>query len=905
MSDLLQSNRKLADAYRDAIANKLSRTIDPSALLGSPDSDPQKFYLEFKNQVAQIVHEETETLKKEILQSDDCHLLLLKRTALVDEVVKTAFQTAVWYYNHRHQTQFKPQEIPIAIVARGGYGREEMFLRSDVDIHIVINVTKEQTETESIPEISKYFEYLFIFQNIFPTASHSCLFELSGLDEEYHPEKMHDFFALLEHRFVAGSAHIYTEFKSSLKTATLLHQKEILKYCLQHRTYYDVQNTVFQQEPNVKEELRRLYWALALVRIRQNLEATNQFELLEVLFNNKTLNKKTYNKMKFAFNFLVKVRLLLHAHQPEAHRDVMSYEVREKIAESMGYELIAFYNEYFYRAGLPLKRYSRNLFQESIAFDTKMHEELSKYFALSKENQIIFNGGTEAAGSAPLYLMLEVFAWVSEKNYRISYPVMRFLEDRLAQAGPLGFNAKEAQAVQGFFKRVMEGQYYSKAIRLLHEFGLLGNYFIPDFKNLCGLLQDIYVHKFPTDMHILSALDALNLLDTDPNADAFLVELYRSLKDKTAIRLAVLLHDIGKGAEDKSVNEEMMGARMIPGILARLGYADKKKRVDDLAFLVEKHLTMYDLMLLDPEADDTYEMVWDLVEHDRERLKMLVLLTYADRAGTKMKMSPTQIEQLKIFYQYTLHHKKHEEVPQSVKLEFLQMVRLPKDLQSQLETYYAFSRSKEKLAVEFLFKPDQPSELVVCARDQKGLLFNVSTVLAFNQLNIVEANIQTFNDNAFDVFKVVSREDSRIDYSNFYFVQKQVKQDLKRILVEGDSFASIFKGRTLSNEREKHPYRDVKLKIKIIGRSVTLSTHDLIGTFMMETKVFAQLGMEIQRSVIHTQQGTASNIFYIRPEDVEKIHRNHAEFESMLKKALLPLIQSDPLFLEETVVPVP
>ncbi len=904
MSDLLQSNRTIADSYRNAIAKTLSRDIDPSALLTASGSDPQKFYLEFKNHISAIVQQETEALKSEILQSDDCHLLLLKRTALVDEIVKKAFQTAVWYYNHQHGTAYQASEVPIAIVARGGYGREEMFLRSDVDIHIVINITKQQPETEAIPDISKYFEYLFIFQDIFPTASHSCLFELSGLEENYHPDKMHDFFALLEHRFVAGCSLIYTEFKSELKTASLLHQKDILKYCLQHKTYYDVQNTVFQQEPNVKEELRRLYWALALVRIRQNLEATNQFELLEELYRNKTLNKTTYRKMNYAFHFLAKVRLILHAHQPGAHRDVMSYEVREKIAESMGFDLIAFYNEYFYKAGLPLKRYSRNLFLESIAFDTEMHKTLSEHFAINNENQIIFIGNSEAAAAAPLHLMLEVFAWVSEHDYLISYPVMRFLEDRLIQAGPLAFNEKETQAVRGYFKRIMEGRYFSKAIRLLHEFGLLSNYFVPDFKNICGLLQDIYVHKFPTDMHILSALDALNLLDTDKNADKFLVDLYRSLKDKTALRLAVLLHDIGKGAKDKSVNEEMMGARMIPGILAHLGYGDKKKRVDNLAFLVEKHLTMYDLMLLDPEADDTYEMVWDLVEHDRERLKMLVLITYADRAGTKMKMSPSQIEQLKMFYQYTLHHKKHEEVPKSVKLEFLQMVRLPKDLQSQLETYYSFSRSREKLAVEFLFKPDQASELVVCTRDQRGLLFHVSTVLAFNRLNIVEANIQTFKDNAFDVFKVVSHDNDRIDYSNFFFIQKQVKEDLKRILVDGDSFSSIFKGRTLSNEREKNPYRDVKLKIKIIGRSVTLSTHDLMGTFMMETKVFSQLGMEIQRSVIHTQQGTASNIFYIRPEDVEKIHQNLPQFEKMLKQALLPLIQSDPLFLEETVVPV-
>ena len=72
---------------------------------------------------------------------------------------------------------------------------------------------------------------------------------------------------------------------------------------------------------------------------------------------------------------------------------------------------------------------------------------------------------------------------------------------------------------------------------------------------------------------------------------------------------------------------------------------------------------MHDLLLLDPEEDDTYDMIWDLVNHDVERLKMLLLLTYSDRGGTKMKMSSSQIEQLKMFYQHTLHHKKRQDVP--------------------------------------------------------------------------------------------------------------------------------------------------------------------------------------------------------------------------------------------------
>jgi len=258
-----------------------------------------------------------------------------------------------------------------------------------------------------------------------------------------------------------------------------------------------------------------------------------------------------------------------------------------------------------------------------------------------------------------------------------------------------------------------------------------------------------------------------------------------------------------------------------------------------------------------------------------------------------MKMSSLQIDQLKLFYHHTLHHKRHENVPQAVKLEFLQMVRLPKGLLSQLETYNHFIASDRPYAADFVFHPDHPSDLIVCARDQKELLYNISTVLAFNQLNIVEANIQTMKDNAFDVFKVVTSSGDLIDHSNFYSFQNQIMEDIRRIFVDKEPISSIFKNRDWVTRQEKNPYKDVKLKIKIIGRAVILSTHNLVGTFMAETRVFAELNMIIDRAVVNTSQGTSSNIFYVRPEDVQQIVRDKNQFAQKLKNALRPLVESE------------
>ena len=896
MNELYLANRNLSEAYRQKLQEITSSLDQSSAFSNGSDINPQKYYLDFKNRAVEFVCKETELLKKECLNSDNSHLILLKQTVLVDIIVQEAYASALWLFNNKNSQDLTPEKVPLAILARGGYGREEMYFRSDADIQIVSQSSLEDKKKKWTEEIIRHFEYLFIFQDIFPVSSNSCYTEMETFEKDLSPEKVAQFLALLEHRFVTGNILAYKEFKSSIKTVNLMYQEEITKHCLNHGDYYEVQNTVFKQEPDIKEELRRLYWALASVRIIQKVEKTNQFELLIDLYAKKLISPLAFKSMQKGFNFLSKVRLMLHMIQEGAHRDVMSYEVREKVAKSMGYEVGNFFHEYFFGAVYPLKRFSRNLYWNSMAADTKKQKSLSEYFSLNTQNQIFFEKEPDVLfANNPLWFF-KLFIWVAERNYYLSYEVIHAIEQNIEQANPIFTDDTSKLEIQNCFKRIIRGKYFSKAIRLLHEFGILENYLILEFKNLRGLLQDIYVHKFPTDVHILAALDALNGLEFKKTADPFLAELYHSQRDKTALKLAVLLHDIGKGAKVGDQNEELVGAQLIPKILETLGYIDKPKRVEDVAFLVEKHLTLYDLMLLDPEADDTYDMVLDLVNHDKERFKMLVLLTYADRGGTKMNMSNTQIEQLKLFYQYTLHHKSRESVPNAIKLDFLKMVRLPRELQSQLEIYYKFNQLKKPFMAEMLFNPGQPADLIICSQDTKGFLHKVSAVLAFNQLDIVQANIQTMKDKVFDVFKLINASGEPIDYGDFFFIQNRIQEDLSRIFIEKKPLPEIFNGRTFGNNIEGKRFPNVKFKMKTIGRSVKLATHNLPGTFMMEAKVLSDANMECQKAVLHTHQGTASNVFYLRPHDVAEIMNHQDYFIQTFTNALKPLTTGDSVF---------
>ncbi len=897
MHNIYKTNRTFSQGYVENIKRRIDEIIQPADFAPSQEIEPQRFYLEFKNRILNIVNAEIEDLKNELAQSDNSHLILLKFTALVDASLTAAFKSAIWLANRLNETDIVLRDIPVSIAACGGYGREEMYFRSDVDILIISRSVSDEKINQFTSKVLENFEYIFIHQEIFKTKTHIIQNE-EGTDFEFDFSKPAWLCSIIDCRLVCGNFLAFTEFKSAVKTAVLLNKNPILDYCKSHESYFEVQNTVFSQEPDVKMELTRLYWALFLEKTLNNLEKANQFELLQELYDNGKLGETAYKNMQNGLNFLAKTRLFLHSLQQSALRDTLSFEVREQVAKSMGLELFAFYKKYYYEAAYPLKKHSRNLFSEAIDFNPKKIKSLNENLGVNADGQIIFTRNGETNLEDNPNLVFQILSYVSRDNYKISYPVIRAIEQNTDQFSPVFFRGKIKKQAQEGFKNVIRGKYFSKALRLLHEFGLLQNFFIPEFKALCGLLQDIYVHKFPTDFHVLAALDQLNGLEFGADADPFLSDLYHSVKDKQTLRLSVLLHDIGKGAKEPGQNEEIVGARLIPGILNNLGYWNAKM-VENVSFLVERHLTMRDLMFLDPEDDDTYEMVWDLVGHDKERLKMLVLLTYSDRGGTKMKMSASQIDQLKDFYQFTLHHKKKRAVSNAVKLDFMKLIRLPRDLQTQLEIYNEFLSSKDLFAVEMVFVPGESSDLIVCNQDRTGILLDIATVLYFNQISINEASIHTQDNKAFDVFKIRTASGDPIEFSNYFFLQKQIKEELKKVLVDRQSLNSLYKGRVVSPVTETKPGRFKKPKIKIIGRAVKVESKDIVGAFMMETKVFSEWNLEIQRAVLHAHNGTASNIIYVREQDVEKILMKEDVFKNSITEALMKLERPQSILEEE------
>ncbi len=102
MNELYLANRNLSEAYRQKLQEITSSLDQSSAFSNGSDINPQKYYLDFKNRAVEFVCKETELLKKECLNSDNSHLILLKQTVLVDIIVQEAYASALWLFNNKN-----------------------------------------------------------------------------------------------------------------------------------------------------------------------------------------------------------------------------------------------------------------------------------------------------------------------------------------------------------------------------------------------------------------------------------------------------------------------------------------------------------------------------------------------------------------------------------------------------------------------------------------------------------------------------------------------------------------------------------------------------------------------------------------------------------------------------------
>ncbi len=181
----------------------------------------------------------------------------------------------------------------------------------------------------------------------------------------------------------------------------------------------------------------------------------------------------------------------------------------------------------------------------------------------------------------------------------------------------------------------------------MRDCGLLAA-LVPEWERIDHLVVPDYSHQFTVDEHTIVALETLEALEreTAPPRKA-LAELWQeSARERWQLRLAVLLHDSGKGSGRDHVQES---AAVAGGFLRREGFDARDAGL--VLYLIENHLVLSAAMqsqdLADPEVQARLARQVGTIE----RLRLLVLLTWADISAVSPKqMTPWRASRLLSLY---------------------------------------------------------------------------------------------------------------------------------------------------------------------------------------------------------------------------------------------------------------
>ncbi len=159
----------------------------------------------------------------------------------------------------------------------------------------------------------------------------------------------------------------------------------------------------------------------------------------------------------------------------------------------------------------------------------------------------------------------------------------------------------------------------------MQQTGVLAQY-LPEFGAVADIVRYEDFHSYPVDEHTLRAVEALAEIENiEGPVGRLLQRALEAVRDPFILVLSVLLHDLGKVTGEEHVESGVVIAHQIG---ARMGLPQED--TERIAFLVRHHMLMTNIALYrDIDDVDVVNNFAQKMTGD-ERLRKLLLLTYAD-----------------------------------------------------------------------------------------------------------------------------------------------------------------------------------------------------------------------------------------------------------------------------------
>jgi [protein-PII] uridylyltransferase len=576
-----------------------------------------------------VEHARAET-KRRLERDGDGRACAEGLSAFQDALITLAYDFTT---DHLYRAQNPSAAERMAIVAQGGYGRGLLAPGSDIDLLFLLPY-KQTAWGESVAEYMLYLLWDLGFKVGHATRTIDQCVRLSLSDMTIRT-------ALLDARLILGDEALFAEFQRRFRKEVLEgNARPFIDAKLEEQRARHARASRYLVEPNVKDgkgalrDLHTLHW-LAKHLYPDKAEA----EFIEA----GVFTRREYESFRRCERFLWSVRCHLHFLTGRAE-ERLSFDLQQPMAERLGYRSHAglraverFMKHYFLVAkevgdltrivcsGLELKQLKSlpRLDSWLSPFGWKRRARLRRTSDFRIENGRI-NAADKDVFAKDKVNFIRLFALADEHQASFAPEVLRLVRANLRlidddlRANPL--------ANQLFLRLLTDARDPEVALRHMNEAGVLGR-FIPEFGRVVSMMQFNMYHHFTVDEHLIRTIGFLSDIERGRYAIEHPVstEIVRTIDNRRALYVAVLLHDIAKGRDE---DHSVAGARIARSLGPRLGLSPSE--TETAVWLVEQHLQMSQFAqsrdLNDPKTIRDFA---DLVQ-SRERLKLLLLLTVAD-----------------------------------------------------------------------------------------------------------------------------------------------------------------------------------------------------------------------------------------------------------------------------------
>ncbi|MCW8895313.1 HD domain-containing protein [Sulfurimonas sp.] len=549
--------------------------------------------------------DEYKTSLPELFTKNQGKDFLVRHTKQLDSIISLMYKTVL----RRVFGNYIPMRnsIPIAIVALGSYGREQLCVHSDIDLLIVY----EKVDGFNSELIIEKFFYLALdgglklghrvheLKDLFPASNEDITIRTS----------------LMEARFITGSNFAWHATTKELNKIRLYNQKEFI-FAKVEEAQIRRKKYPNSMQPNIKESVGGLRDSNLIFWVAHTIYGVTALKDL----TQKLFSEEEYRDYRSALELLFRVRSALHLithkqedrllleHIPEVTR-MLGFRNQQKMVTKVleAQWRISNFTQIF------VKKMVRPYLCDMSYVAKFRHNRISKgIYELDDRIFASFNLKVQNVDN-----LLEILVKLPDKFYHFDAGFLN--QFTYAKISP-PLKPKTHMLLKDLLKK----RHMYCFLKLFYDAGILHHLFT-NFKKVLHLPQFDGYHHYPVDIHSIKCVEALENIQ-----DPFIKELYDEFSEdeKVLLKVVTLFHDTGKGRKQ---DHSEVGAKLIVPFVKKLKF--KEEEIQRCVTLVKQHVTMSSVAFKQNIHNEKTLYKFMSSVQDIKNLKLLYVLTYADING--------------------------------------------------------------------------------------------------------------------------------------------------------------------------------------------------------------------------------------------------------------------------------